>query len=87
MVYSKQRNSQTTSRKSFSNCTNIEVGYTLGFWSHKCRQIQFTLVVNNFRIKCSDKEHADHLIIVLRSKYTAVVTNWKGKLYCGITLN
>ena len=27
------------------------------------------------------------MIRILRSKYTAVATDWKGKLYCGITLN
>ena len=58
-----------------------EVEHTPGLWSHKWRPIQFTLVVDDFGIKYNGKEHADHLIRILRSKYTAVATDWKGKLY------
>ena len=63
-----------------------EVDHTPGLWNHKWRPIQFTLVVDDFGIKYNGKEHADHLIGILKSKYTAVATDWKGKLYCGITL-
>ena len=44
------------------------------------------MVIDNFEIKYSGKEHTDHLIGILRIKYTATVTDWKGRLYCGIML-
>ena len=64
-----------------------ESSVTPGLFKHDTRDISFTLVVNDFGIKYNGKEHADHLIRILRSKYTAVATDWEGKLYCGITLN
>ena len=39
---------------------------TLGFCKHNWRPICFTLVVENFGVKYQGKEHADHLISVLK---------------------
>ena len=55
-------------------------------WRHKTRPIQFTLFVDNFGIKNVGREHADHLLGRLEHHYPAVATDWKGELYCGITL-
>ena len=63
-----------------------EVEHTPGLWRHKWRPIGFTLVVDDFGVKYVGKEHALHLLSILESKYPAVATDWKGKLYCGITL-
>ena len=44
------------------------------------------LIVDDFGVKYVGKEHADHLISVLRGHYTDD-TDWDGKKYCGITLD
>ena len=54
---------------------NLETyGYTpeqikQGLWTHQDRDINFTLVVDNFVIKYRDKNDADHLIAELQGKY------------------
>ena len=42
---------------------------TPGFWNHKGRPICFTLVVDDFGVKYVGKEHARHLISVLKYHY------------------
>jgi hypothetical protein len=37
-----------------------------GLWMHETRPTTFTLVVNNFAIKITSKNNADHLINILR---------------------
>ena len=64
----------------------FEVAHTPGLFAHKTRPIWFTLVVDDFGIKYVGKEHADHLMSVLRQEYEVEV-DWKGSLYCGITLD
>ena len=63
-----------------------EVPHISGLYTHKTRPIWFTLRVDDFSIKYSGKEHADHLLQVLRGHYMVEV-DWNGSLYCGITLN
>jgi hypothetical protein len=46
-----------------------EMPHTPGLWKHIHRQIQFTLVVDDFGVKYVGKEHADHLVNVLKTKY------------------
>ena len=36
-----------------------------GLWTHKTRPISFTLVVDDFGVKYTGKEHATHLISIL----------------------
>ncbi len=57
-----------------------------GLWSHEWRPIQFTLVVDDFGVKYSGKEHAEHLESVLKQHYP-VKTEWDGKRYIGIFLD
>jgi hypothetical protein len=45
----------------------------------------FALVVNDFEVKYVVKEHAEHLVAVIRDLYTTT-TDWPGELYYGITL-
>ena len=45
----------------------------------------FSLVVDNFRVKCEGIQHANNLKIALEQHYNVAV-DWKGKLFCGITL-
>ena len=58
---------------------------TQGIWTHTDRDINFTLVVDDFGIKCIHKKDADHLISAFQSKYE-VAQDWTGGLYCGIKL-
>ena len=66
-------------------------GYTLStkttaLWSHATHNISFSLGVDDFGMKYVGKNNANHLIAALRELYT-VSTNWKGILFCGLTLN
>ena len=56
-----------------------------GLWTQTYRDINFTLVVDNFVIKYTHKKDADHLISALQAKYD-VTQDWIGGLYCGIKL-
>ena len=53
---------------------------------HKTRPAWFTLVVDDFGIKYIRRQHAEHLIGVLKEFYKVEV-DWDGSLYCGITLD
>jgi hypothetical protein len=45
----------------------------LGLWTHKTRKICFTLVVDEFAIKYTKLEDAQHLINALKKDYTITV--------------
>ena len=53
---------------------------------HKTRPVWFTRVVDHFGIKYIGRQHAEHLIGVLKEFYEVKV-DWDGSLYCGITLD
>ena len=57
-----------------------------GLWKHKLRPVQFTLVVNDFRVKYVGEEHTMHLDKVPEEKYT-ITTEWEGRSYIGTTLD
>jgi hypothetical protein len=59
---------------------------TPGLWRHEWQPITFTLVVDDFGVKYVGKEHADHLVASLKTKYK-LVKDWSGDLYCGIKLH
>ena len=61
--------------------------YIPGLWTHKTRPIQFTLVVDDFGVKYTGREHAEHLLKVLRQHYEAVTDDWTGGRYLGIFLD
>ena len=63
-----------------------EVCHTPGYWRHTWRPIDFTLVVDSFAVSYKENEHALHLVQTLCKYYEAVSVDWKGTLYCGITL-
>jgi Reverse transcriptase (RNA-dependent DNA polymerase) len=68
-------------KHSYAECT-----HTPGLWRHSTRPIIFALVVDDFGIQYTGIEHAHHLIAALKQDYEAVTTDWKGELFCGITL-
>ena len=57
-----------------------------GLWSHKWCPVQFTLVVDDFRVKYVSKEHALHLKQTLKENYK-VTLEWDGRRYIGIILD
>ena len=59
---------------------------TPGFWTHKWRPVSFTLCVDYFGVKCVGKEHAEHLMSFLKSKYK-ISADWKGERYLGLDLD
>ena len=52
---------------------------------HATRNITFTLVVDDFGIKCHGKDDAEHLIATLKQLYEITV-DWEGKQYLGYTI-
>ena len=45
------------------------VKHTPGLWKHQTRPINFTLVVDDFGIKYTDKDDIDYLIEAIKEKY------------------
>jgi hypothetical protein len=62
-----------------------ECTHTPGLWRHLTCPISFTLVVDDFGVKCVGKEHVNHSIECLRESYE-LTKDWMGNLYCGIKL-
>jgi hypothetical protein len=61
------------------------VPVTAGLWSHKTRDITFSLVVDDFGIKYTKRADVDHLLTCLKLKYV-VKEDWTAERYCGLTL-
>ena len=72
--------------KRLSNHLYYQVKQTALLWQHVWRPISLTLVVDNFGIGYVGWEHVDHLISALKMYYKNITTDWRGKLYCGITM-
>ena len=50
--------------------------FTPGLWTHKWRPICFSLVVDDFGVKYVGKEHADHLVSVIKENYEVPTMPW-----------
>jgi hypothetical protein len=61
--------------------------HTPGLWRHKTRPILFALVGDDFAVQYTGKENAQHLLAALKQNYEAVMIDWDGKLFTGITLD
>jgi hypothetical protein len=61
------------------------VALTPGLWTHKSRDIIFSLVVDDFGVRYTTQADADHLISTLERHYQVSV-DWTGARYCGLTL-
>jgi hypothetical protein len=57
-----------------------------GLWTHKTRNICFTLVVNDCAIKYTKKEDLQHLIDALEKDYT-ISYDWDATKYINITID
>ncbi|KAL7486609.1 hypothetical protein ACHAW6_012199, partial [Cyclotella cf. meneghiniana] len=53
---------------------------------HKQHPIQFSLVVDDFGIKCTGHKHVEHLLTILEEHYN-VTADWTGAQYIGIMLD
>ena len=61
------------------------VKFTPGLWVNKEQNISFTLVLDDFGVKCTDFKNAKHLIDALEKEYIITI-DMSGSLYCGVTL-
>ena len=59
---------------------------TPGLWKHDTRPICFSLIFDDFGVKYFGKEHADHIVGVLREFYD-VDKDREGTKYCWVTLD
>jgi hypothetical protein len=62
------------------------VPLTHSLWKHNKRDIVFTLVVDDFGVKYTKREDAEHLITTTLEKHYNVSTDWTSTRYCGLTL-
>jgi hypothetical protein len=56
-----------------------------GLWTHTTRPILFSLVVDDFAVKYTRKEDAEHLLNALKKDYIAS-EDWEGTKYLGLTI-
>ena len=56
-----------------------------GLWTHETKLIHFSLCVDKFPIKYTDKAYAEHLLYALRQQYT-ISTDGDAKLYSGVKM-
>jgi hypothetical protein len=56
-----------------------------GLWTHTTRPIFFSLIVNDFTVKYTRKEDAEHLLKVLKMDYTST-EDGTGTKYLGLTI-
>lgn len=59
--------------------------HTSCLFNHISRPVSFTLIVDNFGIKYTGRQHAEHLLTTLRLLYPITV-NWVGDKYIGYTI-
>ena len=59
---------------------------TPGSYTHNTRNTPFTLVVDGFGIKYTNKGEALHLFNCLKEQYV-ITADWPGKIYISITLD
>ena len=76
-------NTQLQQHLSKSGYTQVK--HTHGLFRHKTRNISFTLIVDDFGVKYSNRADLDHLNHALQTKYTTT-SDFTGTLYCGLTL-
>ncbi len=56
-----------------------------GLWTHNTRPILFSLVADDFAVKYTRKEDAEHLLNVLKKDYIAT-EDWEGQKCLGFTI-
>jgi len=59
--------------------------FTPGLWTHDMRDIRFTLVVDDFAVRYTNRADIDHFLMALKLHYQ-VTEDWDASRYCGLTL-
>ena len=59
---------------------------TAQLYKHKFKNIEFTLIVDDFGVKYNDKVDAEFLHHILLSRYEKVKVDWSGELYLGMSI-
>ena len=59
--------------------------FTPGLFTHKTRDIAFSLVVDDFGVKYTKREDAEHLLKTIQHRYP-VKADWDPTFYLGVTL-
>jgi hypothetical protein len=57
-----------------------------GLWKYASRPIWFNLCMDDFGIKYIEGKHLKHLFAVLQTEMYKIFVDWKGNLYCDISL-
>ena len=57
-----------------------------GLWKHDTKDVYFTLVVDDFGVKYTQRADAEHLMHTLTQVGYKVSEEWNGTRYCGFTL-
>ena len=63
----------------------VPCSLTPGLWKDQHSNLMFTLVVDDFGVRYTNKQHVDRLIQVLQQKYTCTI-DWAGDRYIGLHL-
>ena len=72
-------------RKRLNAAGYHEAPTTPGLWRHTWRPVQFVLIVDDFGVEYVGKQHADHLVNVLKEHYD-MTEDWEGKKIAGIDM-
>jgi hypothetical protein len=64
----------------------LEQPHTPGLWKHASQPIWFNLCMDNFSIKYIGDKCLKHLFAALWTETYKIVEDWKGDIYCGISL-
>ena len=72
-------------KKVLANADYHPCRFTHGLYRHKTRPIAFSLVVDDFGVKYTNKCDAEHLLSVLSAKYP-MKADWTGTRYLGMSL-
>ena len=59
--------------------------FTPGIFTHKTRDIAFSLVVDDFGVKNTNKADANHLIRTIEARYPITI-KWEPNFYLGMTM-
>ena len=81
MDYQNQESLQTTYLCTI--CTTMDINKstnTPGLWKNLWRPIYFTLVVDDFLIRCIGQEHSNHIMSALKMYYDNITPDWEGNL-------
>ena len=60
--------------------------YTPGLFTHRTRDITFSLLADDFSVTYTKREYAEHLPKTIQDRYP-VKAEWNPTFYLGVTLN